>query len=268
MDLVVQPAKVLYVTSNDTQTKRNNLTDGNGGPVAFTTDSVDTGREIIRGYEAKELAAYVSSVRQFAQVISKIDKGQRTEWKAEVAKGYTITDKDGNEVEVPAVSMGTVDAMVGVGQWILALNDLGVTVAEIQGLGITKSALQKGKQRKALDKVNREDVPDPLNLEWLYEIGALKRPAVASTGKREARPEGNDAGEAEEGTSAAMGGNEKPETIKEALDGIRSRQPKVMHHDGVYETLTMEELETMLQNNGLINAKIKKAQAKLKASMV
>jgi hypothetical protein len=41
-----------------------------------------------------------------------------------------------------------------------------------------------------------------------------------------------------------------------------------MHHDGVYETLTMEELETMLQNNGLINAKIKKAQAKLKASMV
>lgn len=252
------------MTSNKTQTKRNNLTDGNGGTVAFTTDSVDTGREIIRGYEAKELAAYVSSVRQFAQVISKIDKGQRTEWKAEVAKGYTT--KEGQEV--PAVSMGTIDAMVGVGQWVLALNALGVTVAEITGLTITKSALQKGTRIKALDKVNRDDVPDPLNLEWLYEVGALKRPAEASTGKREARPEGNDMDAPAEGTSAAMGGNEKPETTKEALDGIRSRQPKVMHHDGVYETLTMEELETMLQNNGLINAKIKKAQAKLKAATV
>ena len=265
MDLVVQPAKVLYVTSNKTQTKRNNLTDGNGGTVAFTTDSVDTGREIIRGYEAKELAAYVSSVRQFAQVISKIDKGQRTEWKAEVAKGYTT--KEGQEV--PAVSMGTIDAMVGVGQWVLALNALGVTVAEITGLAITKSALQKGTRIKALDKVNRDDVPDPLNLEWLYEVGALKDSATkANAGSREARPEGNDMDAPAEGTSAAMGGNEKPETTKEALDGIRSRQPKVMHHDGVYETLTMEELETMLQNNGLINAKIKKAQAKLKASMV
>ena len=258
------------MTSNDTKTKGNNPTDSNDGIVAFTTESIDEGRGIIRGYEAKELVAYVSSVRKFALAISKIDKGQRTEWKAEVAKGYTIKDKvTGKESQVPPVSMGTIDAMVGVGQWVIDLNALGVTVPEIQSLGISKSALQKGTRIKALDKVNRDDVPDPLNLEWLYEVGALKDPATkANAGSREARPEGNDAGEAEEGTSAAMGGNETPETTKEALDGIRSRQPKVMHHDGVFETLTMDELEIMLQNNGLINAKIKKAQAKLKAAMV
>ena len=257
------------MTSNKTQTKGNTPTDSNGGTVAFTTESIDEGREIIRGYEAKELAAYVSSVRQFAQVISKIDKGQRTEWKAELAKPYTVTDKAGNVVEVPAVSMGTVDAMVGVGQWVLALNALGVTVAEIQGLGISKSALQKGTRIKALDKVNRDDVPDPLNLGWLYEVGALKDPATkANSGSREARPEGNDMDAPTEGTSAPMGGNVEQETIKEALDGIISRQPKVMHHDGVYETLTMTELETFLQNTGLMVAKIKKAQAKLKAATV
>ena len=238
-----------YVTSTKTQAKGNTPTASNGGTVAFTTESIDEGREIIRGYEAKELAAYVSSVRQFAQVISKIDKGQRTEWKAELAKPYTVTDKAGNVVEVPAVSMGTVDAMVGVGQWVLALNALGVTVAEIQGLGISKSALQKGTRIKALDKVNRDDVPDPLNLGWLYEVGALKDPATkANSGSREARPEGNDMDAPTEGTSAPMGGNETPKGSEFAE--FRRLAAKFANMSGPYEKQTAEEREQLAYSLG------------------
>ena len=244
------------MTSNSTKTKESTSTDSNSGTVAFTTEAVTKARDIIAGFEAKELAAYVSSCRSLALVVDKIPKGQRTDFKAAVAD-------DGS------CSIGTISAMLGVGQWVLVLTGLGVTVAEIQGLAITKSDLQKGFRKKAAEKVKKDDVPNVLTLDWLYEVGAIKDPATSSnSGSREARPEGNDVSAPAEGTSAPMGGNLEQETIKEALDGIRSRQPKVMHHDGVFETLTMEELETMLQNNGLINAKIKKAQAKLKAALV
>ena len=244
------------MTSTDTQTKGHNPTDGNSGTVAFTTEAVTKARDIIAGFEAKELAAYVSSCRSLALVVDKIPKGQRTDFKAAVAD-------DGS------CSIGTISAMLGVGQWVLVLTGLGVSVPEIQGLVITKSDLQKSFRKKATEKVKKEDVPKVLTLEWLYEVGALKDPATkANSGSREARPEGNDVGTPAEGTSAPMGGNVEQETIKEALDGIISRQPKVMHHDGVYETLTMAELETFLQNTGLMVAKIKKAQAKLKAATV
>jgi len=244
------------VTSTDTQTKGHNPTDGNSGTVAFTTEAVTKARDIIAGFEAKELAAYVSSCRSLALVVDKIPKGQRTDFKAAVAD-------DGS------CSIGTISAMLGVGQWVLVLTGLGVSVPEIQGLAITKSDLQKSFRKKATEKVKKEDVPKVLTLDWLYEVGALKDPATkANSGSREARPEGNDVGTPAEGTSAPMGGNVEQETIKEALDGIISRQPKVMHHDGVYETLTMAELETFLQNTGLMVAKIKKAQAKLKAATV
>lgn len=244
------------MTSTDTQTKGHNPTDGNSGTVAFTTEAVTKARDIIAGFEAKELAAYVSSCRSLALVVDKIPKGQRTDFKAAVAD-------DGS------CSIGTISAMLGVGQWVLVLTGLGVSVPEIQGLDITKSDLQKSFRKKATEKVKKEDVPKVLTLDWLYEVGALKDPATkANSGSREARPEGNDVGTPAEGTSAPMGGNVEQETIKEALDGIISRQPKVMHHDGVYETLTMAELETFLQNTGLMVAKIKKAQAKLKAATV
>ena len=244
------------MTSTDTQTKGHNPTDGNSGTVAFTTEAVTKARDIIAGFEAKELAAYVSSCRSLALVVDKIPKGQRTDFKAAVAD-------DGS------CSIGTISAMLGVGQWVLVLTGLGVSVPEIQGLAITKSDLQKSFRKKATEKVKKEDVPKVLTLDWLYEAGALKDPATkANSGSREARPEGNDVGTPAEGTSAPMGGNVEQETIKEALDGIISRQPKVMHHDGVYETLTMAELETFLQNTGLMVAKIKKAQAKLKAATV
>lgn len=244
------------MTSTDTQTKGHNPTDGNSGTVAFTTEAVTKARDIIAGFEAKELAAYVSSCRSLALVVDKIPKGQRTDFKAAVAD-------DGS------CSIGTISAMLGVGQWVLVLTGLGVSVPEIQGLAITKSDLQKSFRKKATEKVKKEDVPKVLTLDWLYEVGALKDPATkANSGSREARPEGNDVGTPAEGTSAPMGGNVEQETIKEALDGIISRQPKVMHHDGVYETLTMAELETFLQNTGLMVAKIKKAQAKLKAATV
>ena len=245
------------MTSNSTKTKGHNPADSDSGTVAFTDETITKARDIIAGYEAKELAAYVSSCRALALVVNKIPKGQRTDFKTAVAD-------DGS------CSVGTISAMLGVGQWVLTLTGLGVSVNEIQGLSITKSALQKSFRQKATDKVKKEDAPNVLTLDWLYEVGALVdfTTPKATSAKREARPEGNDIEAPAEGTSAPMGGNVEQETIKEALDGIRSRQPKVMHHDGVFETLTMEELETMLQNNGLINAKIKKAQAKLKAALV
>ena len=244
------------MTSNDTQTKGNTPTDSNGGTVAFTTEAVEKARDIIAGFEAKELAAYVSSCRALAQVVNKIPKGQRTDFKTAVAD-------DGS------CSIGTISAMLGVGQWVLVLTGLGVPVSAIQVLPITKSDLQKSFRKKAAEKIKKEDVPEVLTLDWLYKVGAIKDPSTDSnSGSREARPEGNDMEAPAEGTSAPMGGNVEQETIKEALDGIISRQPKVMHHDGVYETLTMAQLETFLQNTGLMVAKIKKAQAKLKAATV
>ena len=253
------------MTSTKTQTTGNTPTDGNGGTVAFTTEAVEKARGIITGYEAKDLVIYISSCRSLALVVNKIDKGQRTDFKAEVAAG----GEDENGEERPAVSVSTIDAMLKVGQWVLTLTGLGVPVSAIQVLPVVKRQIQNGLRQTKTNKIKREDVPEVLTLDWLYEVGALVPLAPSKpAGSREARPEGNDMDAPPEGTSAPMGGNVEQETIKEALDGIRSRQPKVMHHDGVYETLTMEELETMLQNNGLINAKIKKAQAKLKAAPV
>ena len=153
------------MTSNSTKTKESTSTDSNSGTVAFTTEAVTKARDIIAGFEAKELAAYVSSCRSLALVVDKIPKGQRTDFKAAVAD-------DGS------CSIGTISAMLGVGQWVLVLTGLGVTVAEIQGLAITKSDLQKGFRKKAAEKVKKDDVPNVLTLDWLYEVGAIKDPAT------------------------------------------------------------------------------------------
>lgn len=173
-------------------------TDSNGGTVAFTTDSVIKVREIIRGYEAKELATYISSCRSLALVVKKIDKGQRTEFKTAVAE-------DGS------CSVATIDAMLKVGQWTLTLTGLGVTVVEVQTLPASKRQIQNGLRQNATNKIKKEDVPEVLTLDWLLEVGALvPLKESKAAGKREARPEGNDMDAPAEGTSAPMGGNETP----------------------------------------------------------
>lgn len=186
------------MTSNKTQTTASTATDSNSGTVAFTTDSVIKVRDIIKGYEAKELSTYISSCRSLALVVNKIDKGQRTEFKGAVAE-------DG------FCSVSTIDAMLKVGQWVLTLTGLGVTVVEIQTLPASKRQIQNGLRQTATNKIKREDVPSVLTLDWLLGVGALvPLKESKAAGKREARPEGNDAGEAEAGTSAAMGGNKTP----------------------------------------------------------
>ena len=224
------------MTSNDTQTKGNTPTDSNGGTVAFTTEAVEKARDIIAGFEAKELAAYVSSCRALAQVVNKIPKGQRTDFKTAVAD-------DGS------CSIGTISAMLGVGQWVLVLTGLGVPVSSIQVLGITKSDLQKSFRKKATEKIKREDVPEVLTLDWLYEVGAIKDPASDSnSGSREARPEGNDMEAPAEGTSAPMGGNETPKGSEFAE--FRRLAAKFANISGPFEKQTEEEREQLAYSLG------------------
>ena len=224
------------MTSNDTQTKGNTPTDSNGGTVAFTTEAVEKARDIIAGFEAKELAAYVSSCRALAQVVNKIPKGQRTDFKTAVAD-------DGS------CSIGTISAMLGVGQWVLVLTGLGVPVSSIQVLGITKSDLQKSFRKKATEKIKREDVPEVLTLDWLYKVGAIKDPSTDSnSGSREARPEGNDMEAPAEGTSAPMGGNETPKGSEFAE--FRRLAAKFANISGPFEKQTEEEREQLAYSLG------------------
>ena len=225
------------MTSNNTQTKGNTPTDGNSGTVAFTDETITKARDIIAGFEAKELAAYVSSCRALAQVVSKIPKGQRTDFKAAVAE-------DGS------CSVGTISAMLGVGQWVLVLTGLGVSVSEIQVLAITKSALQKSFRQKATDKIKKDDVPDVLTLDWLYEVGALvdfTTPKTAS-GSREARPEGNDMDAPVEGTSAAMGGNQTPKGSEFAE--FRRLAAKFANMPSAFDKQTAKEREDLAYSLG------------------
>ena len=224
------------MTSTKTQTKASTATDGNSGTVAFTTDSVIKVREIIKGYEAKELATYISSCRSLALVVNKIDKGQRTDFKAEVAAG----GEDENGEEKPAVSMSTIDAMLKVGQWVLTLTGLGVPVSAIQVLPVVKRQIQNGLRQSATNKIKREDVPEVLTLDWLLEVGALVPLKESKTaGKREARPEGNDAGEAEEGTSAPMGGNQTP--VADEFAEFRRLAAKFANSPKRFESQTDQE---------------------------
>jgi hypothetical protein len=233
------------VTSNDTQTKGNTPTDSNGGTVAFTTEAVEKARDIITGYEAKDLAIYISSCRSLALVVNKIDKGQRTDFKAEVAAG----GEDENGEEKPAVSMSTIDAMLKVGQWVLTLTGLGVSVSAIQVLPASKRQIQNGLRQSATNKIKREDVPEVLTLDWLLEVGALvplkeSKPA----GKREARPEGNDMDAPAEGTSAPMGGNETPKGSEFAE--FRRLAAKFANMSGPFENQTDEEREQLAYSLG------------------
>jgi len=215
------------VTSIQTQTKESTSTDSNSGTVAFTTDSVIKVREIIRGYEAKELATYISSCRSLALVVNKIDKGQRTEFKAAVAE-------DGS------CSVSTIDAMLKVGQWVLTLTGLGVTVVEIQTLPASKRQIQNGLRQTATNKIKKEDVPEVLTLDWLLEVGALvPLKETKNAGKREARPEGNDTGEAEEGTSAPMGGNQTP--VADEFAEFRRLAAKFANSPKRFESQTDQE---------------------------
>ena len=241
------------MTSNDTQTKGHNPTDGNSGTVAFTDETITKARDIIAGYEAKELAAYVSSCRALALVVNKIPKGQRTDFKTAVAD-------DGS------CSVGTISAMLGVGQWVLTLNGLGVPVNEIQGLAITKSALQKSFRQKATDKVKKDDVPDVLTLEWLYEVGALVdfTTPKATSAKREARPEGNDIEAPAEGTSAPMGGNQTP-TGSEWAE-FRRLAAKFGNMSGPYEKQTAKEREDLAYSLTRCLAQNKASEANAKAN--
>ena len=225
------------MTSNKTQTKASTATDGNSGTVAFTDETIIKARDIIAGYEAKELAAYVSSCRALALVVNKIPKGQRTDFKTAVAD-------DGS------CSVGTISAMLGVGQWVLTLTGLGVSVAEIQGLAITKSALQKSFRQKATDKVKKDDVPDVLTLDWLYEVGALVdfTTPKATSGKREARPEGNDMDAPKEGTSAAMGGNQTPKGSEFAE--FRRLAAKFANMPSAFDKQTAKEREDLAYSLG------------------
>ena len=233
------------MTSNDTQTKGHNLTDGNGGTVAFTTDAVEKARGIITGYEAKELATYISSCRSLALVVNKIDKGQRTDFKAEVAAG----GEDQNGEERPAVSMSTIDAMLKVGQWVLTLTALGVTVAEIQGLPVVKRQIQNGLRQTKTNKIKREDVPEVLTLDWLLEVGALVPLAPSKpAGSRGARPEGNDMDAPAEGTSAAMGGNQTPKGSEFAE--FRRLAAKFANMPSAFDKQTAKEREDLAYSLG------------------
>lgn len=225
------------MTSTKTQTTASTATDGNSGTVAFTDETITKARDIIAGYEAKELAAYVSSCRALALVVNKIPKGQRTDFKTAVAD-------DGS------CSVGTISAMLGVGQWVLTLTGLGVSVAEIQGLAITKSALQKSFRQKATDKVKSEDAPAVLTLEWLYEVGALVdfTTPKAVSGKREARPEGNDMDAPAEGTSAAMGGNQTPKGSEFAE--FRRLAAKFANMPSAFDKQTAKEREDLAYSLG------------------
>ena len=224
------------MTSTKTQTTESTSTDGNGGTVAFTTEAVEKARGIITGYEAKELVTYVSSCRSLALVVNKIDKGQRTEFKAAVAE-------DGS------CSVSTIDAMLKVGQWVLTITGLGVTLAEIQTLPASKRQIQNGLRQSATNKIKREDVPEVLTLDWLLEVGALvplkeSKPA----GKREARPEGNDMDAPAEGTSAPMGGNETPKGSEFAE--FRRLAAKFANMSGPFENQTDEEREQLAYSLG------------------
>ena len=225
------------MTSTKTQTTASTATDGNSGTVAFTDETITKARDIIAGYEAKELAAYVSSCRALALVVNKIPKGQRTDFKTAVAD-------DGS------CSVGTISAMLGVGQWVLTLTGLGVSVAEIQGLAITKSALQKSFRQKATDKVKSEDAPAVLTLEWLYEGGALVdfTTPKAVSGKREASPEGNDMDAPAEGTSAAMGGNQTPKGSEFAE--FRRLAAKFANMPSAFDKQTAKEREDLAYSLG------------------
>lgn len=228
------------MTSNTTQTTESTSTDGNGGTVAFTTEAVDKARGIIAGYEAKDLAIYISSCRSLALVVNKIDKGQRTDFKAEVAAG----GEDENGEERPAVSMSTIDAMLKVGQWVLTLTGLGVTVAEIQALPVVKRQIQNGLRQTKTNKIKREDVPEVLTLDWLLEVGALVPLAPSKpAGSRGARPEGNDMDAPAEGTSAPMGGNETPKGSEFAE--FRRLAAKFANMSGPFEKQTDEEREQL-----------------------
>lgn len=215
------------MTSNDTQTKASTATDSNDGIVAFTTDSVIKVREIIKGYEAKELATYISSCRSLALVVNKIDKGQRTEFKTAVAE-------DG------FCSVSTIDGMLKVGQWVLTLTGLGVTVLDVQTLPASKRQIQNGLRQTATNKIKKEDVPSVLTLDWLLEVGALvPLKESKTTGERGARPEGNDTGEAEEGTSPAMGGNQTP--VKDEFAEFRRLAAKFANSPKRFESQTDQE---------------------------
>ena len=243
------------MTSNSTKTKGHNPADSDSGTVAFTDETITKARDIIAGYEAKELAAYVSSCRALALVVNKIPKGQRTDFKTAVAD-------DGS------CSVGTISAMLGVGQWVLTLTGLGVSVSEIQGLAITKSALQKSFRQKATDKVKKDDVPDVLTLDWLYEVGALvdftTPKAIPGHLKREARPEGNDMDAPKEGTSAPMGGNQTP-TGSEWAE-FRRLAAKFGNMSGPYEKQTAKEREDLAYSLTRCLAQNKASEANAKAN--
>ena len=240
------------MTSTKTQTTESTSTDGNGGTVAFTTEAVEKARGIITGYEAKELVTYVSSCRSLALVVNKIDKGQRTEFKAAVAE-------DGS------CSVSTIDAMLKVGQWVLTITGLGVTLAEIQTLPASKRQIQNGLRQSATNKIKREDVPEVLTLEWLLEVGALvplkeSKPA----GKREARPEGNDMDAPEEGTSVPMGGNQTPKDSEWAE--FRRLVAKFSNSPKRFEEQTEEEREMLGYGLGRCVAQNKASKVKAKAN--